>query len=261
VALIPVVPIVIVELIATAVYIAGLLSLTWVFWSRLEGRSLWELGLKSDKKFRRFGTGFLVGNLVFAACIVIRLVWGLILFDSLRMDTAVATSLLSRFLYFIGTGFCEEIAFRGYVFQTVGERRSIWLALSATAALFWLVHVPAAGFDLGYFALNILATVLTVVMRLVTGSLWMSIGWHVGLDWAVGAVFGLTGTVGLILVKSSEALIANQHGEVTLHTSVYFFVIFASVIAVILWSKLTAPHMNWGKRLGTDQDSHESSTR
>jgi membrane protease YdiL (CAAX protease family) len=234
--LLPVTPIVIAELIAATVYVGCLLSLTWFFRNRIDGRSLRELGLKSNRKFSLFGIGILVGLITFTACMAFRLIWGLILFDKVQMNSFVASSLVSQFLYFTGTGVCEEIAFRGYVFQTVRERYTFGIAVLVMSVLFLLVHVPAAGLDPEYYVLTLLVAVL--LARRATGSLWMGIGWHAAFDWSIGAVFGSSGTAGLILVKSSAPLIANEHGERALFGLFYDFVLVANVAAVILWSRL-----------------------
>jgi uncharacterized protein len=233
-------PVVIGEFLATGVYIVCILSLTWFFRIRLDGRPLSEIGLQPDKALRRWGTGLLIGTSTFAACIAIRMHWGLLQFEGLHLSAAVVSSLVSRFLYFVGTGVCEEIAFRGYIFQTVRDRHPLWIAVVVTTVLFALLHVPAAGVDFLFHTYAILVTLIMIGIRLATGSLWTSIGWHTGFDWAIGGLFGFAGAR-MFLLRRSEALIANTHHELALFNFAYFMVLVANLVAVILWYRLAAP--------------------
>lgn len=42
----------------------------------------------------------------------------------------------------LGVGFCEELAFRGYIFQTLNERMPLWVAAGVSAILFAAYHSP-----------------------------------------------------------------------------------------------------------------------
>lgn len=94
----------------------------------------------------------------------------------------------------LGVGFCEELAFRGYIFQVLGERMQLWKAALATSLLFALIHLPAPGFGPAVAGILLLMGLMFVVMRLVTGSLWFPIGFHGLFDWSQTYLLGVSGT-------------------------------------------------------------------
>lgn len=94
----------------------------------------------------------------------------------------------------LGVGFCEELAFRGYIFQVLGERMQLWKAALATSLLFALIHLPAPGFGPAVAVILLLMGLMFVFMRLVTGSLWFPIGFHGLFDWSQTYLLGVSGT-------------------------------------------------------------------
>jgi len=93
----------------------------------------------------------------------------------------------------LGTGFSEELVYRGYIFQTMAERTKVWVAALASQSLFAVVHIVGAP-DL---TLTTLLCIMIVglsflAMRFVTGSLWFPVGFHAMFDWTQIFPFGLT---------------------------------------------------------------------
>lgn len=83
---------------------------------------------------------------------------------------------------------------RGYVFQNTAERYPLWLATLANGALFGMPHLNQVDSALAGGLLIASATAVStflILCRLITGSLWMAIGWHAAWNWAVGMLLGL----------------------------------------------------------------------
>jgi len=85
----------------------------------------------------------------------------------------------------------EEVFFRGVVFRLLRGRWGTVVALAASATLFGLLHLVNPGASLwGALAVAIEAGLMLGAAYLLTGSLWLSIGLHLGWNVAIGGVFG-----------------------------------------------------------------------
>jgi uncharacterized protein len=117
-------------------------------------------------------------------------------FGEARMQSGHVTfshtlSLLSLgLLSFILVGFAEEIFVRGYPFSVLQKQGGVVTALLLTSAVFSLMHVFNPG--IGWFGfLNILlAGIWLGLARVVSGSLWLPVGLHIGWNFFMGPVFG-----------------------------------------------------------------------
>lgn len=86
----------------------------------------------------------------------------------------------------------EEVALRGYVFSILHQNWGGAAAVTGSAAIFSLFHLVKHPRIPLIFTLNaFFFGVLTAQTRLVTGTLWMPIGLHVGWNLAMGPVFGM----------------------------------------------------------------------
>jgi len=95
-------------------------------------------------------------------------------------------------------GFAEELAFRGYIFQTLGERMPVWAASLSMSVIFAVTHLTLGGFN-GAFVVSVtVVSLMFLSLRFATGSLWFPIGFHGAWDWAQTHFLGLstTGTPG-----------------------------------------------------------------
>lgn len=140
----------------------------------------------------------------------------------------------------------EEVLFRGVVFGLVQRRWGTWLALAVSAVLFGLVHLVNPGATVwGAIAIAVEAGLMLGAAYAATGSLWLSIGLHLGWNIATVAIFG-TVTSGS---ESREALVtATTSGPAWLTGG--GFGPEASVIAVVVCSTATAVLLGMARRPG-----------
>jgi membrane protease YdiL (CAAX protease family) len=76
-----------------------------------------------------------------------------------------------QLVFFLGVGFTEELLFRGYILQNLGESMPLWAALVLSSVLFGLFHgLHASLVDLAEIAIGGL---LLGLLRLATGTLWV----------------------------------------------------------------------------------------
>ncbi|MGA9852578.1 MAG: type II CAAX endopeptidase family protein [Gammaproteobacteria bacterium] len=101
--------------------------------------------------------------------------------------------ILFELLPALGTGFGEELAFRGYIFQTLGERVPVWVAALMMGVIFALAHFTLHGFGISFVLSTIGGSVMFLVLRFATGSLWFPIGFHAMWDWTQTFLVGFSG--------------------------------------------------------------------
>ena len=150
---------------------------------RIEKRRASELA-----GFRWVVPGTLAGAALFG--VVMLVIWlfggvGPVTFNS-WIGLAAMSSLM------ITVAVIEELLFRGVLVRMVTERFGGWVALAVSAPLFGLPHLLNQGTDLvGALSITVCAGLLLGGAYLATGSLWLPIGLHLGLDVAESAIFGI----------------------------------------------------------------------
>ncbi|MFG1840698.1 CPBP family intramembrane glutamic endopeptidase [Micromonospora sp. NPDC049175] len=132
--------------------------------------------------------GALAGGALFG--LVMLVIWllggvGTVTFNS-WIGLAAMTSIM------INVAVIEETLFRGVLLRMVAERFGGWAALAVSAPLFGLPHLLNHGTDvIGALSITVCAGLLLGGAYLATGSLWLPIGLHLGLNFAESAVFGI----------------------------------------------------------------------
>lgn len=179
----------------------------WLYYCRtkLDGRSIASLGLRTARLLPDLGRGLLTGaltiGLLFAVlwlCGAIRVVgWDPTAFEDGAAESIFA--LLGWLAVFLTVGFMEEVVFRGYLLQNF----SAWLGwrggLIAQAVLFGLIHMGNLSGEPGSQQITALFALPSLILIAVffglsygrTGSLWFPIGFHWGWNFFLGCVFSL----------------------------------------------------------------------
>ena len=87
-------------------------------------------------------------------------------------------------LVFLYEALPEELIFRGYFYRNLADRYARWVAVLAQAVLFtlWGAAIGAAG-SVDRVILFFTFSVVLGVLRVITGNLWTSIGFHVVFQW------------------------------------------------------------------------------
>ncbi len=213
--------------------------------------------------------GFVLGGLLLGLVFVIDYAFGWIQIVGTEFSVSGVTVSIGLVIAnllggSIVPGFTEELAFRGYTFQNLGERFPLWLAILATGVLFGLFHVMHFGSGsifaiISFLGLALLFTILMVICRLSTQSLWLAIGLHTGWDWFLNNVLGL-GIVGsssyghaLLHIKATGPAV--MLGAVPFPTEsglVALFVLVLGIVAILLWARYHDQNFSWQARL-TDE--------
>ncbi|MFO0888897.1 MAG: CPBP family intramembrane glutamic endopeptidase [Isosphaeraceae bacterium] len=88
--------------------------------------------------------------------------------------------------------FVEEIIIRGVLFRITEESLGTWIAVTASALLFGLLHILNPGATLvATLCIALEAGVLLALAFVMTRRLWLPIGLHFGWNFTQGGIFGL----------------------------------------------------------------------
>jgi len=147
------------------------------------------LGLALDgAALKPFLVGVLSWTAPFVLGLVICLALGLVQIEATASWGEILAFIpLLIILVFLLEALPEELAFRGYLQTNLGKLLEPWLAVTIQAALFgswgvalWLI--TSGGIDVAHASMFYVMGAILGVVRIVTGSLWTSIGIHVAFQ-------------------------------------------------------------------------------
>lgn len=131
--------------------------------------------------------GTLLGALLFAAVIAVIAVFG----EYRITGLGSAEGVMSLIGLMCTVAVMEELLFRGVLLRLLDELAGPWIALGVSAALFGAMHMinPGATLWTGT-AIAVEAGLMLGAAYLVTRSLWLPIGLHLGWNFASSGIFG-----------------------------------------------------------------------
>ena len=233
----------------------GILALTYV-WRRFVDQRAWQgmkLPLQGLRSLRQFIWGFLIMGVLTASPAVIGLLSGWLHFHRVQFTPEIVTSAVTSFIFLLSIGFIEELAFRGYLFQNLGERFPVWLATLLCGVTFGVVHFFFMNFNGQFVILTSAITAFFVATRLATGSLWFAIGAHTVYNW-FDAVVDYPSKSTLFRQGESDAFILLMRFRSTLQDERLFLsLLFVLAALVITWVYGT----DWRTRLEPDGGSKD----
>ncbi len=148
-----------------------------------------DLGLTLDAAaIKPFIIGVLAWLMPFTLAIAICLALGMVRIEATASWTEILAFIpLLIVLVFLLEALPEELAFRGYLQTNLGKLLEPWLAVTIQSALFgswgvalWLI--TAGGIDIAHASLFYVMGAVLGVMRLITGSVWTAIGFHLAFQ-------------------------------------------------------------------------------
>ena len=173
-------------------YLAATLALTWSFCSYLDRTSLGQLGLRKRKWFAYLGAGWLLGALLVFLMFAVLWVagWVTVKIPNSWQGPDFVASMYS----WLVIAFVEELAFRGYIMQGLSRAWGMPVAVAVSSLLFGGVHAlnPNASI-LGVLTIC-LAGVFYAIAYLLTKSLWLPIGLHMGWNLMEVHILGMPGS-------------------------------------------------------------------
>lgn len=178
-------------------WIAGVLLITWLVRVKANRRAWPPLGLPRPQLLRLV-LGALAGLslILLISLIEYQLGWLHVARVDMGLHRGVSKPLwmILALLPSLAVGFSEELAFRGYVFETLAERVPVWLAALLMSVVFALAHFSLSGFNVAFVVAVTGMSFLFLSLRFAFGSLWFAIGFHGAWDWTQTYLVGLATT-------------------------------------------------------------------
>jgi membrane protease YdiL (CAAX protease family) len=149
-----------------------------------EQRNVSELALPGMG--RELGIGMLVGFGLYATTVLILIVMGIYRVEGLNPLTFLIPALAMA----VSSGVFEELLFRGVLFTSIERMFGSWAALVVSSLVFGMVHLmnPEGTME-GALFIAVEAGILLAGAYMLTGRLWMSMGFHFAWNYTQSAIF------------------------------------------------------------------------
>jgi membrane protease YdiL (CAAX protease family) len=166
-----------------------------VYFSRrwLDHRSFASLGVELHPGWRlHLVVGALLGIVLQAAIFVIELAMGWLVVESVgwRGGSGGWVGLTVMLVAFLAVAWNEELVVRGYVLQNLEHGLGIKLAVLISSVAFGALHVFNSNSSAVAVVGVSVAGLLLAVAYLVTRTLWLAVGLHLGWNYGEGPIFG-----------------------------------------------------------------------
>jgi uncharacterized protein len=175
--------------------IATVVSTAAVFFSRrwLDRRSFVSLGLPLRAGWQvHLLIGALFGIVLQAAIFGIELAMGWLVIETVgwRASGSPFFGLIVMLVVFLAVAWNEELVIRGYVLQNLEDGLGTTLAVIVSSVAFGALHIFNSNSGVVAVIGVSVAGLLLAVAYLVTRTLWLAIGLHMGWNYAEGPIFG-----------------------------------------------------------------------
>jgi membrane protease YdiL (CAAX protease family) len=179
------------ELVEGFVYLGGVVALTWVFCHYLDRTSLRSLGLQMHGWLAKLAAGWGLGTLL---QLLILAIFGIAGWLTVQSAGGRPLSLGVSVLAWLIISFNEELAFRGYILQRLARAWGMPAAVVVSSLIFMMVHALNPNVQPLAMVSLFLAGILLACAYLVSRSLWLPIGLHIGWNLAEVHLLGFPGS-------------------------------------------------------------------
>ena len=187
-----------------------IIAVPLIAWKVFSKRKLEDMGLGRFRINKKpFGVGLLFGILSITVVFIVILLTGNGYVETWE-PRFTANTLLYVFVFII-VGFAEEILARGYYMSVLRQTKSMPLVVFVSAIMFSLMHMMNNAFNVIPFINITLAGLLFTYMYLKSGSIWMSIGYHITWNYFQGCVYGFP-----VSGIDSKGIISTQYASDTI---------------------------------------------
>jgi len=234
----------------------------WLFRRYVDKKSLTSLGLRFEgRALLDIVVGFALSGLMAGIIFFVLFQFKFLVIKEISWNGNGISPLLETFLWFLGVGaavaWSEELGFRGYILQNMGEGIGIVWAVAVSCVLYGLIHMSNPNSTLLSGVLIALIGYLRIFGWLRTGQLWLSMGMHAGWNFFQGPIFGfgVSGFGSQCLIKHSlsgpQWITGGPFGPEA--SVVVVPVVLLALIVMFLWTmrKIDTPWVRNTKKIVT----------
>lgn len=153
---------------------------TWLAFKR-------PIGLADPHALRNLGVGLLLGGVALLFAVLPPYFVGA---QGLQFEGAPVLELVVCFAALAPAGIGEELMLRGLAFEVVRQRFGDRTAVLASGLVFGVLHLTNPHASWVAAAIIALVGVWFAQLRVLSGSLWLPIGLHLGWNYFEGVIFG-----------------------------------------------------------------------
>jgi uncharacterized protein len=242
-----------------ALYISGVLAVTWVFRRFVDRRPWAGIGLPGPQgRWGQMAAGALLAMGLLFATFGVLVAIGAVQVTGFGSLASAWEPLLAYALVHLAVGVTEELCFRGYLFVNLAERFPAGSAAVGLGLFFGLLHFEHAASLLDYLVIVVAGTAVTVLFtlgRLVTGSLWFPIAFHMAWNWTEAHLLGLSGSESAGVVLLTRTGSPAQYNPVL--NLVELVLILLAIGGLVWWSARAGRPIGWRRRLGPEGEAVE----
>jgi len=177
--------------------VVGLTVLVLIFRKFIDKKSFVSLGLRFNKNATwDLLVGFFLSGFMVCIFFLILQYSGKLQINEISWKNIELKPHIEILLLFFGvgiaTGFSEELGFRGYLLQNLGEGIGLVWAIVISCILYGILHMSNPNSTLLSGSIIIIFGFIRIFGWLRTGQLWLSIGMHAGWNFFQGPIFGFS---------------------------------------------------------------------
>lgn len=170
--------------------VCGIQILLFFLWVRLiEKRPIKTIGFQANKPFKAYTTGFVVGFSAISAVTAILSFFRMVEFESFNVNFAPLLIVVIAWGWIVQSA-SEEIAIRGWLIPSLGNRSTPVMTIALTAIIFGILHLFSSGVTVLSFVNLILSGVFFAGYAIYTGNIWGICGLHFAWNFTLGNIYG-----------------------------------------------------------------------
>jgi len=177
--------------------VVGMTLLVFIFRKFIDKKSFVSLGHRFNKTATwDMLAGFFLSGVMVGIFFLILLFSGILDVKEVSWHSTKLFPFVEILLLFLGvgiaTGYSEELGFRGYILQNLGEGIGLIWAIIVSCILYGVMHMLNPNSTILSGLLIAVFGFLRIFGWLRTGQLWLSIGMHAGWNFFQGPIFGFS---------------------------------------------------------------------
>ena len=160
----------------------------WV--KMIEKRPVSSIGIKTVKPFKSYMIGLLIGLCSITLIAAFLFFFGVVTFQYDYVNSISIINICIIAFGWIVQSASEEIAIRGWLIPSIGNRSNPIAAISITAVIFGILHLFSSGVTVLSFLNLILSGIFFAGYAIRNGSIWGVCGLHFAWNFALGNIYG-----------------------------------------------------------------------